>query len=901
MTISTETRTAGPFDGTGVAVTYPFAFKVFAASDVAVWQSVDDETEVQLTYGQDYSVVLNANQETAPGGTVTLTTVLPVGKRISITSDQANLQALDLTNQGGFFPEDINDALDRIVIMVQQLREWASRAIRTQFTSLELPEDVKADMYAARDAAVSAASGAASSQSAAAGSANTASTKASEADASADAAADSATAAQNSATAAADSETAAQNSATAAASSATEAQTLVDSFTTQEAERVAAESARVTAETEREDYYTQIKAEVEAGEFDGAAATIEVGATQTVPYGTDASVENTGTESAAVFKFSIPQGAPGVQGPTGLVPKGSYDTLEDLKAAHPTGAAGDAYMVGSHVYYWSTEAAAWKDAGTFGGIADAPQDGSVYGRRNGDWADQTPVSPIAGDPRPAQSGAVANALDTLNQAQLLAVKLTGDQSVGGVKTFSQSPVIPDATEDQNPTSLAQVNEIVAGAMSSGSSRGVVLNALTSQGQSYTITSATIAAAGTGYTQGDALFLSADLIDAIVVVESVGGNGEITSASLSKGGDFSADPAGESVSFTGGTGTGAAFALTTALENNTSLPDISTPKSGDEATVLQDEIHGGTAYDWAYADYNGDGIFNWVPLRVHGSSNRDFVAYPIQQNELGPAVVSIQKLSTPLQAIVGNLSPMLIYVDISTGNDTNDGNSWDTPLATVEAALDKISYSTQFGFVVLVKSGNYPVTRTASISQHSVRFVASGGDVTLDYSSIPSGVEYYYAFNIGIISYENWDGLGKWKIKAPQEAAGRVITMQFVNCIVDLRNVNIEGVGNSSAGYAQIATFNSNIIMDFSEIKNRASIYASGGTVRAYKCKITASSSIEFTAVAGASVNIESIVDGGGNSGVLAQAENGGILSVQLPLPAGKTLPAAQQMTNVVTY
>lgn len=45
----------------------------------------------------------------------------------------------------------------------------------------------------------------------------------------------------------------------------------------------------------------------------GEAATIEVGTVTTVPYGQTASVVNSGTESEAVFDFTIPQGRPGEQ------------------------------------------------------------------------------------------------------------------------------------------------------------------------------------------------------------------------------------------------------------------------------------------------------------------------------------------------------------------------------------------------------------------------------------------------------------------------------------------------------------------------------------------------------------------------------------------------------------
>lgn len=56
---------------------------------------------------------------------------------------------------------------------------------------------------------------------------------------------------------------------------------------------------------------------------DGAAATIAVGTVTTGAAGSSATVTNVGTSSAAVFDFSIPQGAAGAQGPAGQgVPTG---------------------------------------------------------------------------------------------------------------------------------------------------------------------------------------------------------------------------------------------------------------------------------------------------------------------------------------------------------------------------------------------------------------------------------------------------------------------------------------------------------------------------------------------------------------------------------------------------
>src|SRR5207249_3307516 len=64
----------------------------------------------------------------------------------------------------------------------------------------------------------------------------------------------------------------------------------------------------------------------------GAAATVKVGATVTVPAGTPASVLNGGTQNAAVLNFLIPQGSPGLpgpqgsQGPVGINNQGAWDS-----------------------------------------------------------------------------------------------------------------------------------------------------------------------------------------------------------------------------------------------------------------------------------------------------------------------------------------------------------------------------------------------------------------------------------------------------------------------------------------------------------------------------------------------------------------------------------------------
>lgn len=135
MTISSTNRKAGPYSGNGVTVNFPFAFKVFSASDLYVVSADPNGNETVLLLATDYTVVLNANQDSNPGGTVTRLTALDTGNLMTISSALDYLQPTDLTNHGGFYPKVINISLDRITIFIQQLAEQMSRALKYAITS----------------------------------------------------------------------------------------------------------------------------------------------------------------------------------------------------------------------------------------------------------------------------------------------------------------------------------------------------------------------------------------------------------------------------------------------------------------------------------------------------------------------------------------------------------------------------------------------------------------------------------------------------------------------------------------------------------------------------------------------------------------------------------------------
>jgi len=213
MTISSATRKAGPYSGNASTTAFPFSFKVFAAADVLVIKN-DGTIETTLVLTTDYTVALNADQNANPGGTVTYPasgSPLPVGQTITVSSSIPETQGTSITNQGGFYPKIIEDALDRLTILVQQLRDLGNRTLKLPIsyggsasTTLPLPSaNLGLKWNSTGTAIVNTATDPDAYAVAAAASASVASTSASNAASSATAASTSATNAANSASAAA--------------------------------------------------------------------------------------------------------------------------------------------------------------------------------------------------------------------------------------------------------------------------------------------------------------------------------------------------------------------------------------------------------------------------------------------------------------------------------------------------------------------------------------------------------------------------------------------------------------------------------------------------------------------------------------------------------------------------
>lgn len=255
MTISSQTRKAGPFNGNDVTTSFPFTFKSFAKNDVQVIHTNASAIETILVLDSDYSVALNADQNASPGGSISYS-ALATGEKLTILGNVDYNQETDIQNQGGFYPEVFEDALDKLTMQVQQVNEKADRAVKVNVSSGVSPDDYLTTVNGYKAAATLSAAAAATSATNAGTSETNAATSEANASASATSAASSATSsaasassASTSAANAAASETAAANSATSAASSANTSTTQAGIATTKAGEAAASKTAAETAAT----------------------------------------------------------------------------------------------------------------------------------------------------------------------------------------------------------------------------------------------------------------------------------------------------------------------------------------------------------------------------------------------------------------------------------------------------------------------------------------------------------------------------------------------------------------------------------------------------------------------------------------------------------------------------
>jgi len=159
------------YEGNGLTTSFPFDFELpysggepdVSTIRVFLTDAVGDVTELTSGFTID-----------AGNGTVTYPTTgdpLPEGRKITILRDlPTSQQFMSVSNQANLYPKTLEDAVDRLVMMVQQVRDTAKRAIRLPVDIVD-PTDAEVNpipILNARTEAVGASVSAQASQAAAA-------------------------------------------------------------------------------------------------------------------------------------------------------------------------------------------------------------------------------------------------------------------------------------------------------------------------------------------------------------------------------------------------------------------------------------------------------------------------------------------------------------------------------------------------------------------------------------------------------------------------------------------------------------------------------------------------------------------------------------------------------------
>lgn len=141
MTVAATARKAGPTPGNSLATVFPFAFKVFVATDIRVQQTVIASGVISTLVLNDplgYTVSLNPDQNANPGGSITynpLGVPMPATLALTIDSVVPQVQGTHIINGGSFFANNFEDMGDKILINVQDLTAKVASSI--QFPSAD--------------------------------------------------------------------------------------------------------------------------------------------------------------------------------------------------------------------------------------------------------------------------------------------------------------------------------------------------------------------------------------------------------------------------------------------------------------------------------------------------------------------------------------------------------------------------------------------------------------------------------------------------------------------------------------------------------------------------------------------------------------------------------------------
>ncbi|MEY5098186.1 MAG: hypothetical protein RJA36_905 [Pseudomonadota bacterium] len=119
MTVQSTTNKSGPYAGAGITGPFTVGFRFLDAAHLKVIKTSTKGIDTVLTLTTDYTVSGVGNTT----GSLTLTSALAIGEKLTIIRDVPFTQSADYVNNDSFPAESHEEAIDKLTMMVQQLKE----------------------------------------------------------------------------------------------------------------------------------------------------------------------------------------------------------------------------------------------------------------------------------------------------------------------------------------------------------------------------------------------------------------------------------------------------------------------------------------------------------------------------------------------------------------------------------------------------------------------------------------------------------------------------------------------------------------------------------------------------------------------------------------------------------
>lgn len=120
------------YTGAGSAGPFVYGFRIYLATDLVVTTQDPSGNVATVAYPGGYTVTGVGSRS---GGTITLTTALAVGWKMTIQRVRPLTQLINYRNQGAGFPANIEDGFDQLVMIAQQLQSELGQAITVPITT----------------------------------------------------------------------------------------------------------------------------------------------------------------------------------------------------------------------------------------------------------------------------------------------------------------------------------------------------------------------------------------------------------------------------------------------------------------------------------------------------------------------------------------------------------------------------------------------------------------------------------------------------------------------------------------------------------------------------------------------------------------------------------------------